>query len=1071
MRDPGTRPGAPGRTVDDVGMGEASTEHGLGEAGGPTGSSAGHSGAALEDRGAGSAAGPENSGADAAAARLFAGPGEMRARCRAFDWAATPLDRVDAWSQSLRTTAATVLACGFPNILLWGPELVQLYNDAYVPLLGVKHPEGLGMPTRACWPEVWAFNAPIYARVLTGETVMLVNQRYPRRRRGPDLPPDEVYLTLSHAPVRDEAGAVGGISITIVDTTAEIEARALDAERARTVADVFRHTPSFLAVLRGPDNVFELVNDAYYQIVGHRLLLGKPLLEAIPETRGQGLHHDLARVRVSGVPAVFRDVSVHLAPTPGAPLEERFLDVTYLSLVEADGSRDAVIAHGVDVTERVHARREVERLLAASEQARTDAEAYAAQLQEQALELEQQTEEAQTLAEELEAANAQLQQATDRAGRLLAVSSGLAAAATPEAVADVIFREGLAAVGADAGALALVHAPVHAPVYAPVQPGAADPAGAAAGVEVETVRTVGYPDPITSRYQRYPLTPGRPLSDAVLARAPRLLGSWADWRRDYPAMSTDVGALGYAFEAFAAIPVVVGARVLAVLSASFRRPMVFDEATRTFLATLGEQCGLALERARAADAERRAQDASTFLAEVSALLAASLDYAATLKTVAAAAVPRLGDWCAVDLVRDPTTPTWPPTLDRVAVVHQDPAKIALAAVLGDRYPTDWSAAVGMAAVLRDGTPMFVPVVTEAMLDAGARDPDHRALLAALEFSSVIAVPLVARGRTLGALTLCHTESARHYDAADLALAEDLARRAALAVDNARLYREAERARAAADADRAAAEAANAAKSQFLANMSHELRTPLNAIGGYVQLLEMELHGPVTEEQRASLGRVQTAQHRLLGLINDVLNYAKLESGRIEYDVRAVDVREVIADVVPLVEPLMAAKGLVFDVEPPGVPCAVWADRDKLGQVLVNLLANGLKFTDPAHPTTGARGRVALRVTTREDGPDGGRPGAVYVRVTDTGRGIPREKQDAIFEPFVQVRTGYAQATEGTGLGLAISRDLARGMGGELRVRSAPGEGSTFTVALRRAVDAAGHPTDRPNADEHRTDGT
>ena len=269
------------------------------------------------------------------------------------------------------------------------------------------------------------------------------------------------------------------------------------------------------------------------------------------------------------------------------------------------------------------------------------------------------------------------------------------------------------------------------------------------------------------------------------------------------------------------------------------------------------------------------------------------------------------------------------------------------------------------------------------------------------------------------------------------------------------------ARALAEAERERATEANQAKSAFLAVMSHELRTPLNAIGGYTQLLELGLHGPVTDAQRTALGRVQRAQAHLLGLINDVLNFAKLESGRVEYALGTVDVRAVLAEITPLVEPQLAAKGLALEVRLPDGPCVAWADREKLGQVLVNLLSNATKFTAARHPATGAPGRVTVDVATRTAGADGGHPGMVFVRVTDTGRGIPREKQDAVFEPFVQVRTGYAHATEGTGLGLAISRDLARGMGGDLRVRSVPGEGSTFTVTLQRvahapSVDAGAH---------------
>ncbi|GJG88913.1 hypothetical protein tb265_40940 [Gemmatimonadetes bacterium T265] len=244
-------------------------------------------------------------------------------------------------------------------------------------------------------------------------------------------------------------------------------------------------------------------------------------------------------------------------------------------------------------------------------------------------------------------------------------------------------------------------------------------------------------------------------------------------------------------------------------------------------------------------------------------------------------------------------------------------------------------------------------------------------------------------------------------------------------------------------------------------MSHELRTPLNAIGGYTQLLELGIHGPVTDAQREALGRVQGAQRRLLALINDVLNYAKLEGGRVEYDLAVVDIHDVVADVAPLVAPQLAAKGLAFDVRLPDAPCLVWVDRAKLGQVLVNLLSNAAKFTDA--------GRVTVDVATRPGAAALAGDSAVFLRVADTGRGIAREKQAAVFEPFVQVQTGYARTQEGTGLGLAISRDLARGMGGDLRVRSVPGEGSVFTVVLRRARAADGAPLDRRSHEERRAE--
>jgi PAS domain S-box-containing protein len=237
-----------------------------------------------------------------------------------------------------------------------------------------------------------------------------------------------------------------------------------------------------------------------------------------------------------------------------------------------------------------------------------------------------------------------------------------------------------------------------------------------------------------------------------------------------------------------------------------------------------------------------------------------------------------------------------------------------------------------------------------------------------------------------------------------------------------------------DRQRAAAEEANRAKSSFLAVMSHELRTPLNAIAGYVQLLEMGIHGPVTGAQLGALERIGRSQQHLLRLINEVLNLAKIEAGHVEYVLEDVGIPGLLDAVSPMVEPQMAAKGIAFQVQA-GSPLSVWADREKVQQILINLLSNALKFTPPG-------GRVSVDALTRSE-----YPGMVLVRVADTGIGIPPEKQASVFEPFVQVDMSRTRRQEGTGLGLAISRDLARGMGGDLRVESVEGRGSTFTLLL------------------------
>ncbi|GJG85442.1 hypothetical protein tb265_06230 [Gemmatimonadetes bacterium T265] len=276
--------------------------------------------------------------------------------------------------------------------------------------------------------------------------------------------------------------------------------------------------------------------------------------------------------------------------------------------------------------------------------------------------------------------------------------------------------------------------------------------------------------------------------------------------------------------------------------------------------------------------------------------------------------------------------------------------------------------------------------------------------------------------------------------------------AAETTDEVRARQDAEAARAEAERQRAEAVEANAAKTRFLANMSHELRTPLNAIQGHVQLLEMGLHGPVTRAQRSALDRIARAQQHLLALINDVLNFSKLEAGRVEYDVRPTLVVDVLGDVVPMVEPQVVAKGHRLRVSLPENrgehPLAVLADREKLSQIVLNLLSNAVKFTPPG-------GRIEVALSGREG--EAEHPDVAYLTVRDNGIGIPRGRQDVIFDPFVQVREGLTRPFEGTGLGLAISRDLARGMGGDLRVRSQEGKGSVFTVTLRRTPEDAAVP--------------
>jgi PAS domain S-box-containing protein len=232
---------------------------------------------------------------------------------------------------------------------------------------------------------------------------------------------------------------------------------------------------------------------------------------------------------------------------------------------------------------------------------------------------------------------------------------------------------------------------------------------------------------------------------------------------------------------------------------------------------------------------------------------------------------------------------------------------------------------------------------------------------------------------------------------------------------------------------ASAEAANHVKSEFLTVMSHELRTPLNAIGGYSDLLEMGVAGPVTKQQREYLERIRSSKQHLLGLINDVLNYSRIEAGRTQYQMTDVSLRAVVQSTALMVTPQATAKKITLAIADIADDITAWADRFKVDQIMLNLLSNAVKFTPE-----GGRIQVAYQ-------PRGVKPS---ITVTDTGPGIEPEKWSAIFEPFVQLERSFKNPQEGTGLGLAISRDLARGMGGDLFVESPPGQGATFTLVLR-----------------------
>jgi signal transduction histidine kinase len=411
-------------------------------------------------------------------------------------------------------------------------------------------------------------------------------------------------------------------------------------------------------------------------------------------------------------------------------------------------------------------------------------------------------------------------------------------------------------------------------------------------------------------------------------------------------------------------------------------------------------------------------DRARHLSDASRDLAMSLDESATRDVVRRITLPRAGTWCIVDVIESNGA------IHRLAVVHPNPEKEALARKLEELWPS--IAMSGVPTVLPSERPVVVTHESGAALMAAAHGPANLAVLKEIGFGSLLVGPLIGRARVQGAITFVTAEGDPPFTREEATLAMDLASRCALALDNARLYREA-------DALRLVAEMANQSKSQFLGTMSHELRTPLNAIGGFAELIELGIQGPVTETQQVSLARIRANQQHLLMLITEILSFVRIESGRMEYHNEDVPMLHALKDVSDMLGVAIREKGLTLALEPEDVIAVVWADPSRVRQILMNLVMNAVKYGSESG------GSIALRCAVVGD--------VVQAHVTDTGPGIPKEKLESIFEPFVQLTADLAERRSGVGLGLAISRDLARAMGGDLTVESTFGSGATFTLAL------------------------
>ena len=450
----------------------------------------------------------------------------------------------------------------------------------------------------------------------------------------------------------------------------------------------------------------------------------------------------------------------------------------------------------------------------------------------------------------------------------------------------------------------------------------------------------------------------------------------------------------------------------------------------------------ALREQDAAGDAAHASERSQFLAAASRDLSLSLDELATRDAVRHLSLPRPGTWCMVDVIESNGA------VHRLSVIHPDPAKQPLAHLLEEQWPSAPAETTDVADpthALRVAEPTVLTGDSGAALVLAAHGEAHLRILREIGFGSLLVVPLVVRARVQGAITFVSQAGDPPFSPDEIRLAVDIAARCAMALDNARLYREA-------DALRLAAEAANVSKSQFLGTMSHELRTPLNVIGGFTELLEMGIEGPVTDKQRGALARIRASQQHLLMLITEILNFVRIESGRMEYHFGRTPLAEALADVAGMLEGLAKGKGVTLAISSIDADVVAWADADRVRQILLNLIMNAVKYTPAGGAITVSSAAVDETVVTR---------------VADTGSGIPADRLQSIFDPFVQLTSGFTDRLGGVGLGLSISRDLARAMKGDVVLESTGSGGSCFTLVLPRAPLISSPQTSVPDRAEAR----
>ncbi len=990
----------------------------------------------------------------------------MAARVAALDWSRTPLGPRESWPRSLRIAVGICLSSRFPMFVWWGPERVNIYNDAYVPVLGKRHPDALGRPARDVWADIWSVVGPQSDAVLLrgeatwNERVLLVMER--------NGYPEETYFTWSYSPIPDDAGGIGGLFCACTEETQHVLAEReragllaqVDTERSR-LAQAFAQSPAFIAVVRGPDHVYELVNEQYSALIGGRAAIGKSVREALPEVVEQGFVDLLDRVYRTGEPFVGTGVRILLPRPPHGALQEAFIDFVYQPMRAGDGSVEGIVGHGIDVTARVRGELRDAFLLALENALRPLADPAAIT-----------ATAARLLGEHLDAdrcAYADVEADEDTFNVTGDYDRGV-----PSIVGRYRFD--------DFGAEALQRMRSGRPYVVTDVETHQPPLGDLSAYRQTMIRSVvcvplhkaGRLVAAMAVHQSVPRAWSPAEIELVRHVASRCWEGIERARIEQALRESEARFRNMSDNAPVMIRVTGPDALCEYLNAQW---YAFTGQTEQQALGLGwlealhpEDAARASDAIHVANAERRAFELEYRLRRADGTYRWCIDAATPRWTSGHPLRGHVGSIVDItDHKRALDALAWEKSVLEL-IVTGSPLRDVLDAIVRSTEAQSADGMLGSISMLDErgehllhGAAPSLPPAYCAALDGMAIGPDagscgsaaflgrrvitpdiavdprwerYRALAAEHGLRACSSKPISGSGGQVLGTVATYYRQPHQPSAHDLELLRAASHLAGIVLEKHRVDSRLTQSLDAEREARAHAERANRMKDEFLATLSHELRTPLNAILGWSRILGLESTKPAQRAQGVSvIQRNALAQARI---IDDLLDMSAFLSGKVRLELQPLELAEIARAAIETARPTAEAKGIRMHLQMPLAGSAeVRGDPSRLQQVLWNLLSNAIKFTSRGGHIEVVLERVASHVE---------------LRVRDDGEGIRPEFVPFVFDRFRQADASTTRTHGGLGLGLSIVKQLVELHGGAVRAESdGLGRGATFVVQLPLAA--------------------